>query len=61
MSGRRWMAWMAIDPMPPVAQTATRNGLLVMCILLDVTVVDAAPGLLSSLDIPMTLPRHAFD
>jgi 2,4-diaminopentanoate dehydrogenase len=24
-------------------------------------VVDAAPGLLSSLDIPMTLPRHAFD
>jgi hypothetical protein len=27
MSGRRWMARMAIDPMPPVAQTATRNGL----------------------------------
>lgn len=24
-------------------------------------VVDAAPGLLSSLDIPTTLPRHAFD
>ena len=24
-------------------------------------VVDAPPGLLSSLDIPMTLPRHAFD
>lgn len=24
-------------------------------------VVDASPGLLSSLDIPMTLPRHAFD
>jgi hypothetical protein len=24
-------------------------------------VVDAAPGLLSSLDLPMTLPRHAFD
>jgi hypothetical protein len=24
-------------------------------------VIDAAPGLLSSLDIPMTLPRHAFD
>ncbi|MFZ0905133.1 MAG: LLM class flavin-dependent oxidoreductase [Mycobacterium sp.] len=24
-------------------------------------VVDAAPGLLSSLDIPMTLPRHVFD
>lgn len=24
-------------------------------------VVDAEPGLLSSLDVPMTLPRHAFD
>jgi hypothetical protein len=24
-------------------------------------VVDAAPGLLSSLDIPTTLPRHVFD
>jgi hypothetical protein len=24
-------------------------------------VIDAPPGLLSSLDIPMTLPRHAFD
>jgi len=24
-------------------------------------VIDAAPGLLSSLDIPMTLPRNAFD
>jgi 2,4-diaminopentanoate dehydrogenase len=24
-------------------------------------VIDASPGLLSSLDIPMTLPRHAFD
>jgi hypothetical protein len=24
-------------------------------------VIDAAPGLLSSLDIPMTLPRHVFD
>jgi hypothetical protein len=23
-------------------------------------VVDAAPGLLSSLDLPLTLPRHAF-
>jgi hypothetical protein len=24
-------------------------------------VVEAPPGLLSSLDIPTTLPRHAFD
>jgi hypothetical protein len=24
-------------------------------------VVDAGPGLLSSLDIPITLPRHVFD
>jgi 2,4-diaminopentanoate dehydrogenase len=24
-------------------------------------VVDAPPGLLSSLDIPTTLPRHVFD
>ena len=24
-------------------------------------VIDAAPGLLSSLDIPITLPRHVFD
>jgi hypothetical protein len=24
-------------------------------------VVDAGPGLLSSLDIPTTLPRHLFD
>jgi hypothetical protein len=24
-------------------------------------VVDAAPGLLSSMDIPTTLPRHVFD
>jgi hypothetical protein len=31
------MAWMAIDPMPPVAQTTTRYGVLVMCILLDAT------------------------
>jgi hypothetical protein len=37
MSGRRWMALMAIDPMPPVAQTTTRFGVLVMCILLDAT------------------------
>jgi len=119
------MAWMAIDPMPPVAQTTTRSGLFVMSILsrkvslipnlcstapewphsecdatyrVDVVgdpdihceltlgeaeghgagraamtstamrvvnaipyVVEAPPGLLSSLDIPMTLPRHAFD
>jgi hypothetical protein len=33
MSGRRCMALMAIEPMPPVAQTTTRNGFFAILIL----------------------------